>query len=259
MKGKLLANLLVALAAASIAMGWSVKMALVHSMEYGLFAFLSTFCVYNYQTISTDSRDNMLGFKSLLLINLPALGAGFVLCFYLLLNVEALCLLILATLMSIFYCYPLKKWRLRNVPYLKGPLVAFIWTSLIFVFPLLNESVCTQHNLLNCFSAFFFFWSLIILVDMRDLKEDAVSLRTIPQCLGWGSAKALAFLFVAQFHLITANFNENSWNNSYMHALFVLTYGLILSVNDKRKAHFYLFVDVVLLLLGAVFYFESAF
>jgi hypothetical protein len=117
--------------------------------------------------------------------------------------------------------------------------------------------VLTEQNGIICFSVFFLFWGLIILADMRDLTSDPSSLRTLPQLLGWRNAKAVAYIFFFQFHIISAIFNDNIRNNFGFHGLFIVLYGFVYLLNDKTMRHVYLYLDLALVFLGIVFYFAK--
>jgi hypothetical protein len=249
-----MSNFIVALAAASMSLGWAKINLISESLGYVLIAFLGTFCVYTYQTNFSAYRENKSFVKEVffaLIFVFLALSIFFFLPF----DTEVILLVALVAALSILYCYPIINFSLRSVPYLKGPLVALIWTLVTFVLPLMHEGMLGTLNALHFVSAFFLFWGLIILVDIRDLRSDSISLRTIPQCFGWRNGKLIAFLFFIQFQLITAIFNSDMRYNIFFHVLFLTFYGMVATLNNETKRVYFTSADLLLVLLGIVFYF----
>lgn len=251
---KRMSNFIVALAAASLTFGWSSIHSLNHTELYAFSAFLSTFTVYNFQ-ITLSALDkvafNLRYAGSSLILGIGACS----LLFSTLSGPSAFIVLLIGSLLCIFYSLPLSYGKLRNIPYLKGPLVAFVWTILIFVLPLINEGMFTVVSGIICFSVFFFFWGLIVLADIRDLQTDPITLRTMPQCLGSLKARVIAFGFFFQFHIITAIFNSNLRYSLYFHLVFLGFYGLVATLNEETKRIYFSSLDLLLILLGIVFYF----
>jgi hypothetical protein len=80
---------------------------------------------------------------------------------------------------------------LREVPYIKAPLVAGCWAVTTTVAQASREDHMSLLVLQFCF-----FLSLAIAFDTRDVMRDASTLRTLPQVLGGAGSRALAALLM---------------------------------------------------------------
>lgn len=126
--------------------------------------------------------------------------------FYLLLGLSALGLLVSVFLakpkvllalapfafLTIFYTVPLFKYkgaqfRLRDLPFLKLPLIALNWTFITILLPIIqHESVIVWNELIPiAFERFIFIFVLCLPFDIRDIETDRQSkLKTIPNTIG---------------------------------------------------------------------------
>ena len=118
-------------------------------------------------------------------------------------------LLIPASIISL--SYPIKiiplgnqKVSLRELPRAKIFLIALVWSIVsVALITLENESFYSLDTLLLFISRFSFVLAITIPFDIRDLKYDDLSLKTIPQIYGEKKAKMIAVYCLAFFELIS--------------------------------------------------------
>lgn len=102
---------------------------------------------------------------------------------------------------SLLYSLPVARvrgrWRaLRDLPLLKGFLIAYVWTAVTVWIPAyyLNKPLLSAVVLLLFARRFFFIFALALVFDIRDYTKDQLSgTRTFPGVFGVVAAKRLAF------------------------------------------------------------------
>ena len=105
--------------------------------------------------------------------------------------------------LALLYSWPLVYWRgqrraLREVPLLKGFLIAGVWSAITVGLPALalHRPLAEAAGLLA--QRFCLVLALTIVFDIRDLSRDrAAGTRTIPVVLGLAGARAVALAFLA--------------------------------------------------------------
>ncbi len=204
-------NVIVSLSTGILSAGYAHMIGLHHTYGYyGVFAFLSTFAVYNGQRLFKirEAKTNWMiwvreNAKTIGRITLIALGLAF-LCFLILLpyygNFNAVYLLLLSSVISVFYVMKVRKINLREIPYIKIHLIAITWVIVLVVLPSLRYEITNYGTfLLLCLSHYFYVLAVTIPFDIRDLKYDMPSQKTIPQLLGIQGAKVLALVLLLVF------------------------------------------------------------
>lgn len=87
---------------------------------------------------------------------------------------------------------------LRRLPFLKGFLIAYVWTALVVVLPnhLASDEISGTSPWWFASIWFCYFLALAVAFDVRDLPHDMPSLRTLPQVFGPRMATLLAVLML---------------------------------------------------------------
>jgi hypothetical protein len=208
-----------------------------------LFALFSTFAVYNGQRLIKSKQppqtpwltwvkrhERMLylaTFASSLLTVSTLLMIGK-------LSWESLVLLGITGVVSFFYVFRVKGKNLREVPYMKIHFIAFTWAAVLILFPMLNEKGWSEDVIWQSIAHYFFVLALGIPFDIRDVKYDSASQKTIPQVLGIVWAKVISTVFLFTFMAIMLLVNEVFLvNYSFYFAGFIL-FLLILFTNEDR-------------------------
>jgi len=179
------------------------------------------------------------------------------------LSSTALFFLIPASIISLLYPLKLISFRnekisLRELPYLKIFLIAVVW-SIVSVCLVAEEyaMLFSLEVLLLFLSRFCFVVAITIPFDIRDLKYDDFSLKTIPQLYGEEKAKTIALYSLAAFELFTiAHFFIGDFSVFILIALLlcsVLTAILIFKSSQKKDTFFFSFwvegASILMLLL----------
>lgn len=256
----------IALSAAALAWAHGSYADSTGTWSYAVFIFFGTLTVYNllravslFRRVQTEQDwrtvPDLLFVPLHLLLTLVAGIAAVVLLFYqnLPLNIFLMvCLLFLLTLSYRFrwFRYQGKKVALSDLPYLKSILLAAIWTLMCSIIPLNLEP---GHGLLHL-AFFLYFLGLSIPFDIRDLKKDVPSRKTIPQVLGVHRACKLSlFLLLSAHILLTYQMQYSIY--LFMFSALTHTFLMIRVCRNKEKAVNYRLLDAapILLALGMAF------
>ena len=104
----------------------------------------------------------------------------------------------LLALLTFFYAMPLLKFKnLRSMAGFKVFVVAFVWAVITVLLPLVSaDEKLNTSVLFTTLQRFLIVFVLIIPFDIRDMRFDAASLKTIPQQLGVQKSKGLGILLL---------------------------------------------------------------
>lgn len=163
-------------------------------------------------------------------------------------NVLAQLLLIITTGFTIVYAIPIyKEAGLRYVPVLKIPLVAISWVFLLFMYPLLSVYNAGALNNLTEFDSVpflglrmlqyvFLIMALCIPFEIRDLKYDEQSLRTLPQLIGVKASKIVGILLLAGTLILELLWGGSKLFLSYPALLIVVITATCIWLSDYFKS-----------------------
>lgn len=232
---------------------------------YGLLNFFATLAVYNFQRIYKASfsaiRSPWLSWvrnhKSYLIaLTLASIAIVFGLLIWLLQEVKLVSSILLTTsVISFAYVVPLFGKSLREIPFIKSPMIALVWVCVLFVIPAINEGVAFQEIVLDLTAYFFFIIALTIPFDIRDLKYDDPKHHTLPMIFGINGAKFLAVAIVTVFFTYFASFNEKLSYNWLFVLANILLIVLISFSSNKKKEEYFALVDATMVLVGLAYFF----
>jgi len=180
-------------------------------MHYGLFAFCSTFAVYNGQRliksatqIQTPWLDWVRKNEKPLYLWVFSASFGAISCLFLIgeYTFNSLALIATTGLLSLFYIVPVRGRNLRESPYIKIHLIAITWAVVLIAFPVFNSSIGGDEHRWATLAHYCYILAVTIPFDIRDLKYDRRSQRTLPQLLGVPGSKILALSMIAVFAAI---------------------------------------------------------
>ncbi|MFY9153560.1 MAG: UbiA family prenyltransferase [Prolixibacteraceae bacterium] len=151
-------------------------------------------------------RENLKKFYLLVFISMA--GSAVVV---FLTKIEILIALAPFAVLTLFYSIPVlgdKKqiFRLREIPYLKIFMIAFVWSSTTIILPIIQSSEVFNSVHVGTMLAerFFFIFAITIPFDIRDLEADQHSgLKTIPLLIHEKKAMTLSYLLLLIFFLIS--------------------------------------------------------
>ena len=232
-----------AISAGLLTAGYSYMNGIDHWYFYGLFALFSTFSVYNGQRLIKSAHPTQTPWlvwvqrneKSLYLVAFAS-GLLTLSCLLLIgkLSLGSILLLLVSGIVSLLYVIPVKGIIMREIPYMKVYLIAFTWAAVLILFPMLNEQKFEWNVLIQAAAHALFIISATIPFDIRDLKFDRDTHKTIPQVVGivWSKvvSAVLLVLFLAGTFWVTPALLENPF---FLIAI-VLQLLLILFMNENR-------------------------
>lgn len=137
--------------------------------------------------------------------------------------------------------------NLRRVSYLKIFLVAFVWSGVTTVIPLIVGEYQYEVNIILLFvQRMLFILVLILPFEIRDMKLDFKNLKTLPQKIGIEKTKKVGFVLLLfsltiEF-LITTSF---AYRNSYLVICFILLIFLMRSTQNQSKFYSSLWVESI--------------
>ena len=152
-------------------------------------------------------------------------------------------------MLCVFYVVPFFGRSLRDIPFLKSVLLAFVWSAQLIIFPHLGN-----HFHLIDWSEFMgwmlFFFAVSIPYDVRDIRDDEKKMNTLPQWLGPNASLSLGIALIILFAIISAKINLINGENYGSLLILSVLIGLLIHARKKRSFFFYVFFDVLLMALG---------
>lgn len=210
---------------------------------YGLLAFFSTFSVYNGQRLIKSSNPTKIPWllwvqrneKSLYLATFAS-GLLTLSCLLMIgkMTFASVLLLLISGVVSLLYVIPIKGMVMREIPYIKAYLIAGTWVVVLIVFPMVNEGKFTTLTLFHALAHALFFISVAIPFDIRDVKYDAASQKTIPQVMGIRCAKVISTVFLFTFIAMMLFVNEAIIANYGFYFAGFILFLLILFTTETR-------------------------
>lgn len=172
-----------------------------------LLAFFATITSYNFMKYGTAAkRYFVVKDDSLKLIQAVSYVSFLAMCYMALqLRLEVLLWLGFSGVLTLLYALPLlpNNNSFRSLHGLKIYIVALCWAIITVLIPVVDdERTIDLSVILECVARFLLVLALIIPFDIRDLKEDSLSLGTLPQQFGVKKAKQIASVLVMLFLLL---------------------------------------------------------
>ncbi len=177
-------------------------------------------------------------------------------------KLEVLLSLAPIALLTLFYSTPITTkakgiFRLRQFPYLKIFIIAFVWSSVTVILPVIHTNIKlnTLPVLTIIVERFLFILAITIPFDIRDMEADSLSgVKTIPLKLGVKSAQYVAWLSLTLF-VIIALVHYSITKQHFILLAFILSYlsTLYFLISKKIQSiplYYYGILDGTMLLQG---------
>lgn len=241
-------------------------------LDLAFFVFFSTLFTYNFIRLArvqhmikegdSTRHKNIFRFRAFLwFFSIISAIAAFI--FFLRVDESIYYPLLFMGLISIAYSLPVYKkqgiWlRLRDMPFIKIFIIAFVWAIVTSLFPMQVSDV--PINWLVVIERFLFVFAITIPFDIRDLRFDAENLNTIPQVFGIKKARyvGLVAIVIAEALLFYNYFFFGMYSLFSALAIYisyelsaVLVYKSHPSLTER---YFTLGVEGTSILLGLLFY-----
>lgn len=260
-------NGVVSLATASMTFGICRQLGIDNAILYAVFVFFSTLFTYNlqryiksfhYSSASTLHMQWVLRNRKhllyLLILAFVGIGVSF-LAIYNGITIKSWGILMLSGIISFFYIQKVKKTNLRSIPFIKIHLIALIWMIAVCVFPAINEGLSFSEYYHYAILTYAYIIGITIPFDIRDLKYDDRSFRTIPQLVGVKNAKSISIGLLFTFFYFTIQLSPGLLYHNLFYLGFILTILLVVFVNQTRNDLYYsgwLESSIILVGLGMV-------
>lgn len=265
-------NLVVSISAGVLCLGIGKYFLADKEWEKAIFVFFSTLSVYNFQRVLKISNDTtqseqmmwMLQHK-ISIYTLTLIGSigsiyYFVRYFF---HPYYFLLFIPAGVVCFLYALKFLKMRthivsLRELPFVKIFLIALIWAVSCFWFPIIaHPNFSILETILLALIGFIYVLAVTIPFDIRDLKYDCSTQKTIPQIIGWKAARTLSiFLLIISFGGLIL-LSVKLIYAYYFWLAFGLHLFLLLKANPNRPSYYFSgFIDGIITTLGLALYFS---
>lgn len=223
--------------------GFTFQLGIDNWINYGLFAFFSTLAVYNGQRLFKSEQRIQSPWLSwvkkhrnplTIIVVLSSVASLLTLFSVLNFNWFTILILIVSGVVSGLYVIRIKGKNMREIPYLKIHLIAFAWTMIIIVFPIINEGIDASAIYVG-FAHYLFFLGVTIPFDIRDLKYDKSDHKTIPQVSGIPAAKGIGVLAIVAFSVLMALLIPSLQQSILFYIAVISQLVLLLGMNEKRS------------------------
>jgi hypothetical protein len=261
------ANYLIAISAGILSAGWLKLIGNNNWLTYALFTYCGTMAVYNlnryWKSIWVAHPTPLLEWVKkkqpyiLTLIIAHGLTGSILLVSEVNINGPTIIWFVLPCLIAFLYSFPIKKWRIREIPFIKTIILSIVWVFVLVVLPALNDNFLHEDMPILIIAFLCFFMGIAIPFDIRDIGRDDYKMQTLPQLLGIPMAKVFAVCLLIVFTLIIANFNNYLRNNYDFYVIMLCLSTLILLTKSNRKEVYFALIDTSMAALGIYFFLNS--
>lgn len=251
-------NLVIAFSAFTIAAGGAKIIGIDNYWEYGLFVFFATLFVYNIQRFTNVNKDSTAPRMKWMYVHrklvFSSISISLIFSSYYFIKLmegfdfTVILIMSIPAIISLFYIVRIGKRNLREISYVKTHSIALAWTTVLLIFPLINENLYNPKLLIFfILPHYLYFLGVAATFDINDLKVDPLTQRTIPQIVGFQHTKKVATIL-----LIISGFGISYYLFSPFIVLAICTQMLlIISVTDNRPHYYFnIYIDGAISLLG---------
>lgn len=211
-----------------------------------LFAFFGTIVGYNFVKFDALARTkkNDLSWKLKAIVGLSFFSLLLAIYYFLELQKNTKSIAIAVLILTVLYTLPFfpNKKNARNWAGFKIYIVAICWISVTLLLPILNSGYHIQAEIvLLIIQRFLIIFTLILIFEIKDLKNDDPHLRTVPQQIGVKNTKNLGFvlliLFIG-FELLNGNIN-NHFLELKLNFVIAIAIGFFLFFSNENRSKYY--------------------
>jgi len=209
-----------------------------------LFAFFGTIAGYNFVKFDAlaRSKKNKMNWKLKAIIGLSFLSLFFG--FYNFLSLQNITKIIagLVLILTILYTLPFfpNKENARNWAGFKIYIVAICWVGVTLILPIVNSGYNIQSEIaILILQRLLLIFSLILIFEIKDLKNDDPHLKTVPQQVGVKNTKTLGFVLLFVFSGLEF-FNSNfQFLESLLNFFIAIVIGVFLFFTTENRSKYY--------------------
>jgi hypothetical protein len=211
-----------------------------------LFAFFGTIAGYNFVKFNSLARTkkNKISLKLKAISGLSFLALIIGIYYFLelqkLTKITAFVVLILTLLYTLPF-FPNKR-NARNWAGFKIYIVSICWVGVTILLPIINSDykIDFQTGIL-IFQRLLLIFSLILIFEIKDLKNDDPNLKTVPQQIGVTKTKNLGFVLLILFiglGFVNSNFNNQNLELKLNVAISIVISFFLFFTNENRSKYF---------------------
>ena len=242
----------VALAVYSLVRITELYFGLQHNEPLNYFIFYGTISGYNFVKYAGIARLHHLSLTNdLKIIQIFSFICFILMCYYgWLLPFKILLFFIPFALLTLFYAVPFWagfKKNLRHIGALKVFVIATVWAGVTVLLPIFDtEKAIDMNVILYSTQRFLIVIVLILPFDIRDLKYDETSLKTVPQRIGIKKTKKLGLTLLLFSLAIEFMFSPMAiTKNSFIVFFFILLLFLMRAKTDQSKYYSSFWVEAI--------------
>lgn len=227
----------VALAVVSLAIITTLNFGVAVNWHINIFIFLATITAYNFAKYAGIAGLHHITLtKNLRVIQIFSLFVFFGLVYILFqLSTNTIIISLVLAIFTFLYVIPLfgKGKNLRGFSGIKIYVIAFVWSGVTVLLPLVNEINIFQWNVVIVLLQYFLFvFALILPFEIRDLQFDMANLKTVPQIFGVYNTKVIGILTILSVYLL--EFLKSNSNFSSLLSLIITGILLIILLKNSR-------------------------
>jgi hypothetical protein len=163
------------------------------------------------------------------------------------LKVETICYFLGLGLITFLYAIPflpkkifIEKGNLRAISGLKIYVIAFVWTGVTVIIPLLNENIYFENDVIvESIQRFFYVIIAMLPFEIRDMNYDNLKLSTIPQRIGVTKTKTIGVVLITLMFLLEFFKDEFYINKTIVLGVICLLLLLFLMYSSVNQRKYY--------------------
>src|SRR5690606_2473914 len=216
----------------------------IYDENLGYVVFCGAIVGYNFLRYAGDAKHYLFVDKTYVkIIQAFSFVAFFLSCYYIFqLPFKIIYRIGGLVIVTVLYMIPLSK-RKRNIRSLAGVkvlVVALVWTATTVLLPVINADVGIGLNVvLEAVQRFIYIIILMIPFEIRDMEEDSLRLKTIPQQFGVKKTKLLGILMLAPFYALEFLKDVVSWDRVFVLTIISLITAVLIFFSIERQGKYY--------------------
>lgn len=208
------------------------------------FAFFGTIVGYNFIKYDALTRARKLEISKELKAIVVLSVFSFIATVYFFLHLQTRTQLIALGFLglTVLYALPIfpKLGNARNWAGLKIYIVAFCWAGITLVLPIINAGLPLSHDVWVKFCQRFLLVIILILIfEIIDLKNDVISLQTVPQKIGVYKTKLLNLLLLIPFYCLEFLKSDFQVKQLWINLILILVLALFTVFSSPKRSHYY--------------------
>lgn len=144
--------------------------------------------------------------------------------------------------LTFLYTVPIfsKRKNIRNWSGVKIYIVAFCWSGVTTLLPLMNAGTEVFSDvILKCCQRFLLVIILILIFEIIDLKNDDPALKTVPQKIGVRKTKIVGLLLLLPLYFLEFLKSTIDVNQLFVNAILAITTSLFMIFANENRSKYY--------------------